>query len=182
MRYNRRDFIKHCVALYGSLLLFPACSTSKEKKTYRAFSEEESDCIGAICEQIIPTDEYPGAIDAGVVNYIDKILYQRFPNLKERYYAGIHAINKYCYDTHGNLFARLDWNLQTKILKDMEAHKLPEVYWTDISQGSFFWMVRNHTMQGFYGPPHHGGNKDYVSFRMMKLDYPFLAGQNRYGK
>lgn len=182
MRYNRRDFIKHCIALYGSLLVLPACNTMKKGKGYRSFSDEQSDCIGAICEQIIPTDEYPGAVDAGVVNYIDKLLYQRFPELKERYVAGVHAIDTYCNDTHGNLFARLNWDLQTTILREMEAGKLPEVYWKDFSQQSFFWMVRNHTMQGFYGPPHHGGNKDYVSYRMMKLDYPFLVGQNRYEK
>ncbi len=182
MKCNRRDFIKQCAALYGSLLLLPACNMTGKEKTYMSFSNMQSDCIGAICEQIIPTDEYPGAIDAGVVNYIDKLLYQRFPELKERYLAGIQALDTYCTETFGKVFAALEWDRQTKILKEMEANKLPEKYWKDLSQGGFFWMVRTHTMQGFYGPPHHGGNKDYVSYRMMKLDYPFLVGQNRYGK
>jgi gluconate 2-dehydrogenase gamma chain len=35
-------------------------------------------------------------------------------------------------------------------------------------------------MQGFYGSPRHGGNRDYVSYKMMKLDYPHVIGQNRY--
>ena len=182
MKCNRRDFIKQCAAFYGSLLLLPACSLTKKENTYISFTDEQSDCIGAICEQIIPTDEFPGAIDAGVVNYIDKLLYQRFPELKERYYTGIRSINIYCSETFGKTFTGLEWDQQTTVLQDMEAGKLPESHWKDISQRSFFWMVRQHTMQGFYGPPHHGGNKDYVSYRMMKLDYPFLVGQNRYGK
>ena len=36
-------------------------------------------------------------------------------------------------------------------------------------------------MQGFYGSPRHGGNKDYVSYRMLGLEYPDIIGQNRYG-
>lgn len=183
MKYNRREFIKHCAALYGSLLFLPACQRrSGGKVSYRSFSEEQAECIAAICEQIIPTDEYPGAIEAGVVNYIDKLLYQRLPELKERYAAGIRALNACCAEKWGEVFARLEWQHQTHVLQEMETGKLPECYWQEVNQGGFFWMVRNHTMQGFYGPPHHGGNKDYVSYRMMKLDYPFLVGQNRYGK
>jgi len=35
-------------------------------------------------------------------------------------------------------------------------------------------------MQGFYGSPRHGGNKNNVSYKMMRLDYPVIIGQNRY--
>ena len=87
MRCNRRKFIKQCIALYGSLLLLPACDLKKGRQSFVSFTEEQADCIGAICEQIIPTDEYPGALDAGVLNYIDKQLYQRFPEQKARYEA-----------------------------------------------------------------------------------------------
>lgn len=66
------------------------------------------------------------------------------------------------------------------ILQKMENKQLPEKYWTDISQKEFFEMVLRNTMQGYYGSPRHGGNKNYTSFRMMKLDYPPLIGQNRY--
>jgi len=36
-------------------------------------------------------------------------------------------------------------------------------------------------MQGFYGNPRHGGNRDYASYRMLGLDYPQLVGQDRRG-
>ena len=79
---NRRAFIKRCFALYGSLLLIPACKKEMGRQQYRCFSIDESECLGAICEQFIPTDEYLGAKEAGVVNFIDKLLYQRFPELE----------------------------------------------------------------------------------------------------
>src|SRR5450759_5069201 len=37
---------------------------------YRFFSEAEAKLLIAICEQIIPRDDTPGATDAGVIYYI----------------------------------------------------------------------------------------------------------------
>ncbi|MDR1624650.1 MAG: gluconate 2-dehydrogenase subunit 3 family protein [Tannerellaceae bacterium] len=182
MKYNRRNFIKQCIALYGSTLLLPACSTRGKTQTYRSFSPLQADCLGAICEQIIPTDEYPGAIDSGVVNYIDRQIYIRFPELKELYHEGIQAVNSYCTSVYNKEFTALSWDDQTQLLLTMEKGELPEEHWEKASQREFFRIVRRNTMQGFYGAPHHGGNKDYISYRMMNLNYPFIAGQNRYGE
>ena len=44
----------------------------------------------------------------------------------------------------------------------------------------FFDLVRNHTMQGYYGSPRHGGNRDAVSWRMLGLDEPPLRGRAQY--
>ncbi|MCD7937324.1 MAG: gluconate 2-dehydrogenase subunit 3 family protein [Tannerellaceae bacterium] len=182
MKYNRRDFLRQCIALYGSAVLLPACTPAGKKQAYRSFSSAQADCIGAICEQIIPTDEYPGAIDAGVVNFIDRQIQIRFPEWKKMYEDGIRSINSYCKAIYKKEFAEVPWEEQTKILMAMERNELPEEYWQAISQRHFFHQVRYHTMMGFYGAPHHGGNKEYVSYRMMNLNYPFIAGQNRYGK
>lgn len=177
---DRRAFIKKCFALYGSLLLMPACKNEIGRQQYRCFSIDESECLGAICEQFIPTDDYLGAKEAGVVNFIDKLLYQRFPELKPDYKNGISALEKYSMETHRKTFANLSWEQQYVVLQQMERSELPETYWKDIPQRKFFDMVLRNTMQGYYGPPRHGGNKDYVSYHMMRLDYPLLIGQNRY--
>ena len=44
----------------------------------------------------------------------------------------------------------------------------------------FFDLVRAHTMQGYYGSPRHGGNRDAVSWRMLGLDEPPLRGRAQY--
>ena len=38
------------------------------------------------------------------------------------------------------------------------------------------------TMQVFYGAPRHGGNKNFMSYKMLGLDMPVVTGQNRYGR
>lgn len=178
---NRRAFIKKCItSFYGSLLLLPACNFEVKNKQYYSFTIAEAKCLAAICEQFIPADDYPGAKEAGVVNFIDKLLYQRFPDMKIKYLNGISSLENYCMIKFGKPFEELSWDDQYNILEYMEKGLLPQEYWEKISQQQFFNMVLRNTMQGFYGPPRHGGNKDYVSYRMMKLDFPLLIGQNRY--
>jgi len=64
-------------------------------------------------------------------------------------------------------------------MQSMEKGEIKSDLWK-VSPKEFFNKLLDRTMQGFYGSPRHGGNKDYVSFKMMRLDYPALIGQNRY--
>jgi len=47
-------------------------------------------------------------------------------------------------------------------------------------QRRFFELLRNHTMEGYYGSPRHGGNRDAVSWRMLGLAEPPVLGRSRY--
>ena len=40
--------------------------------------------------------------------------------------------------------------------------------------------MRNHTLEGYYGSPRHGGNRDAVSWRMLGLAEPPLRGRAQY--
>jgi len=44
----------------------------------------------------------------------------------------------------------------------------------------FFELVRMHTLEGYYGSPRHGGNRDAASWRMLGLDEPPLRGRAQY--
>ena len=182
MKINRRQFVKQAVICYGSLLLLPGCVRGTEKGSLRVFTKEEAECLGCICEQFIPTDDFIGARDAGVVNFIDKLLYQRFPELTDPYKNGLHSLDEFCSETYGKLFTQLEGNVQYSVMERMERGELTPSFWQKIDQKEFFNMALRNTMQGFYGSPRHGGNKDYASFRMMRLDFPLLIGQNRYEK
>jgi hypothetical protein len=46
----------------------------------------------------------------------------------------------------------------------------------------FFSMILTHVKQGFYGHPNHGGNAEYVSWRMLGIDAPSNVGRNVPGK
>jgi len=179
MNLTRRKFIRSLGLATGSLMLFPACG-GKPNSVWRFLTEAEAVTIIAIAEQIIPADQDPGATDAGVVNFIDKQLTGFYSNLQEIYRKGIDALNQYCSQKHGQLFENLEWNKQTEVLKLMEKNAIDGEYWKEYSASRFFRMLRDHSMQGFYGSPRHGGNKDYVSYKMIRIDFPHVIGQNRY--
>ncbi len=179
MIQSRRTFLKTLGALYGSVLLLPAC-TSTSASPYRVFTAEEADCLIALCEQVIPADHDPGATDAGVIHFIDKLLFERFPQLLPSYRQGLRALDASCREMFGQPLTSLTVDRQIEVMQAMEANKLPEGHWQEVRASSFFSQVVRHTMMGFYGSPRHGGNRNYVSYRMMKLDFPLVVGQNRY--
>lgn len=175
---NRRDFIKAAGLAFGSVLLFPACL--KQQGPYRFFTDEEARCLVAVCEQIIPKDESPGATDAGVINYIDRQLSGVFHYDQDTYRKGIKNLQSYCNNQYGKAFEAMDAHHQVQVLTLLEGNQLSENEWDDTKPSDFFNLVLGHTMQGFYGSPIHGGNKDYMSFEMLRIDYPLVIGQNRY--
>jgi gluconate 2-dehydrogenase gamma chain len=169
MALDRRSFLKTGAAGFGSILLMPSCL--KQLSPYQFFSNEEALCVIALCEQIIPEDEYGGgATEAGVINYIDRQLVAVFSYDQVRYQQGVEALQQSCLERYGKRFETLDSATQLETLQSIEGGELQ----------SFFSLVISHTMQGFYGSPRHGGNKNYMSYKMMGLDYPLVIGRNHY--
>jgi gluconate 2-dehydrogenase gamma chain len=176
--FNRRDFIKSAGLAFGSVMLFPSCL--KQINTYRFFTPDEAKCVIALCEQIIPKDKSPGATDAGVIYYIDRQLAGVFHYDQQTYRNGIKNLQTWCTKKSGKLFELLVATEQQKVMKMMESNQIKETEWPQAQASEFFNLVLSHTMQGFYGSPIHGGNKDYMSFEMLRIDYPLVIGQNRY--
>lgn len=177
---GRRDFLKSGILGMGGLLLLPSCL--KNYNAWQFLTEEEARCLSAVCEQIIPTDEYgPGAASAGVVFYIDKQLNEVFRDEQEDYRNGISLMQKSANQLHGMNFEDLGIDQQKRFLEQMEQGENTSLSAEQNGeQSAFFRKMVQHTMQGFYGSPRHGGNRNYISYRLMKLDYPYIVGQNRY--
>lgn len=157
------------------------------------FTPDEWAFVNAACDCLIPKDQVgPGAVELGVPQYIDRQLqtgygdasrwymqgpfqkgapefgYQSKLTPKEQYRLGIRAIDAYC-KTHfgGKTFAQLEKTQQIAFLKDVEGGKIPD----DFNMKSFFsgFLLKN-TMEGYFGDPMYGGNKDMGSWKM--IGYP----------
>ena len=179
MVLNRRAFLKTGVAGFGSIMLMPSCL--KQGSPYRFFTLAEATCVIALCEQIIPADTYGGgATEAGVIHYIDKQLVAVFDYDQVIYQQGISSLQQSSLDLHHKRFEALDFDTRNNFLKKLEEGELPDKHWGELNQNRFFRLVISHTMQGFYGAPRHGGNKNYMSYKMMGLDFPLVVGRNHY--
>jgi gluconate 2-dehydrogenase gamma chain len=134
-----------------------SCSRGK-----RFLTLEEVRTLEAMCAQIIPSDQDPGAKEAGVVNYIDLQLTKHFKEHRPAYRKGLAAID----NLSGGDFVGLSDARQQEVLHQAEQQEKP-----------FFDLVVAHTMQGFYGDPRHGGNRDRVSWEMLGLPFPQVRGR-----
>jgi gluconate 2-dehydrogenase gamma chain len=127
--------------------------------------------VDAICGQIIPADDFPGARQAGVVYFIDLQLTRHYRKFRDSYRKGIAALDKASSGRFGKPFADLAVERQTEILAEEETNG-----------SEFFDLVRTHAMQGFYGDPRHGGNRGEVSWKMLGLPTPPVRGRLPYEK
>jgi gluconate 2-dehydrogenase gamma chain len=137
--------------------------------------------VEAISEQIIPTDEWPGGREAGVVNFLDLQLIGPYHRFQETYHKGLAALQNTCENKFNSKFENLSWDKQTDVLHKMEAGELDGDVWSKGFSTNFFELVRSHCLQGYYGSPRHGGNKNYISYNMIGIDEPPIIGENRQG-
>jgi gluconate 2-dehydrogenase gamma chain len=153
------------VAAGGTAVTLPRLGN----RPFRFFTAEEAATVDAICEQLIPADSDPGAKQARVVNYIDIQLTRHFRKHQRAYRQGIAAVDDASRSRFSKRFVELTAGQQVEVLKHIEA-----------KSRSFFELVLNHTRQGFYGDPRHGGNRDMASWKMLGLPYPPVRGRIHY--
>jgi len=83
--------------------------------------------------------------------------------------ACLRAIDQASQSQFGKRFAALAAAQQDTLLAAMEARRAP-----------FFELIRDHTMQGFYGDPRHGGNREYASWVMLGVPPAPIRGRQLY--
>jgi len=177
-KLSRRRFLKLAGAGTGGVLLFAGCA--KPASAWRFFTNAEAKLTDALADQIIPPDEWPGGSESGVTNFIDKQLIGPYLRFQNDYRTGLRGIEDSCETLHHKKFEALNFFEQTTFLELMEAGKLTGTIWVNGFDRKFFSIFRDHSMQAYYGSSRHGGNKDNISYKMLKLDYPLIIGQNRY--
>ena len=190
---KRREFIELSGASFGGLLIYTLAgepivvdARDKAKVPLRFFTAQEAKVIVAACERIFPANESgPGATQAGVVIYIDRQLagpygtdkyrytqepfvesapqhgYQGKDNPQQIYRAGIATL--------GSDFVQLDGAQQDAQLSGIE-------------KSYFFQLLRQHTIEGMFCDPMHGGNVDLIGWQMLGYPGPQMSYRAQIGQ
>ncbi len=191
---KRRGFIELSAQGLGGLLIYglsgaPTVVSAqgvKVKVALRFFTQQEAKVIVAACERIFPADENgPGATQAGVVVYIDRQLAGPYGTDKYRYtqppfvdsgpghgYQGKEspqAIYRAGIRKLGSDFAALTGTQQDERLRAVE-------------KTHFFRLLRQHTIEGMFCDPMHGGNADLVGWQMLGYPGPQMSYRAQIGK
>jgi gluconate 2-dehydrogenase gamma chain len=138
----------------------------KAPSNWRFFTDDQARTVDAVVAQLIPAGPGPGAREAGVVHYIDIQLATRFRKHQKAYREGLANIDYISRKDYGKPFADLADDQQIAALNTVEERAR-----------TFFQLFLNHTRQGFYGDPRHGGNRDRVSWKLLGLPFPPVRGR-----
>jgi gluconate 2-dehydrogenase gamma chain len=162
---NRRELLVGSAAAGAALM--SGCFS--RRTPWEFFTEGEACTLAVLCDQIIPADDYPSASQAGAVTFIDRQLVRHYEPHQRAYRDGLRLVDQLSNSRFGADPERISLAQQLEIAARVEK-QAPE----------FFELVRRHTLQGYYGSPRHGGNRDAVSWRMLGLDEPPLRGRAQY--
>ncbi len=168
-KMDRRDFVKS-IAASGTVAMsgWPALAElspvdTPPQPTYKVFTTGQAAMVGAIAEQLIPKDQYPGGKEAGVVQFIDSKLAGPYGEFYvDRYQLGLKLLDQVSQKLAGGVFVSLNSGQQQKVLSSLEAGIDAEP-----AAREFFGLIREHTFEGYYGDPEHGANRNGESWKMI---------------
>ncbi len=163
---TRRQFV--AAGALGGAALAIGCRSQKTG-SWEFLSDEQARTLGAVCDQIIPADEFPSATQAGTLNYIDRQLIRHYRRHQDIYKRGLEEVETLSHGRFGKRLDAISSAQQLEIVNDLSQ-----------KERRFFELVRSHTFEGYYGSPRHGGNRDAVSWRMLGLAEPPVLGRAQY--
>ena len=168
---SRRELMVQSGLYGGSLWMLvnmprPRAVAAAQASTHRqVLTEAQWKTVEAVTARIIPTDHEPGAVEANCVNFIDKVLAHEDAKLKPLYDGGVVGLDAVATRRFEKAFVDLAAEQQDEVLVAVESGK-PEGWSAGVPAADFFAVVRMHTIVGFLADPTHGGNRDYVGWKV----------------
>jgi len=127
-----------------------------------------SETIRAVVDCLIPPDDFPGAYEAGVCNYLDRLLQTDLAEHADFFRAGIDAIDTEALAQYNARFEALTPDQQIAILAGIDSGAV-KTSWP-VAPSRFFEMLVNTTAEGYYSDPQQGGNRGCASWVMTGFE------------
>jgi gluconate 2-dehydrogenase gamma chain len=207
---QRRGFLRRVIAVVpataiatGTAVSQVACTDGKVPQTTGAagtpagkyaptyLNDPEWAFVNAAVAHLIPADDLgPGAIEAGVPEFIDRQLetpwghgrlwymqgpfqpdavpemgYQNNMTPRDIFRHGVADCDAWCKQNRdGKTFATLDKAQQEEVLHMLDGKKIDL---PNVPTKLFFTYLLNGARQGFFADPIYGGNKDMVGWKLI---------------
>lgn len=150
------------VTLNMPILLATGAAANASLKSgdgYQNLSAEQATQLGAFADQIIPPDESPGAVETGVVYFIDGALGSFMAGSKPMVEAGLLAWNQKARAMNAGVdrFSGLSKPEQTDLLKGEE-------------DTAVFGLLRLLVLFGMFSSPKYGGNRNEEGWKLIGFD------------
>jgi gluconate 2-dehydrogenase gamma chain len=170
IEHARRAFLRQSLlAVRNSMIILSlpailqssaiASEAMRQGNSFSTLHAEEATELAAIAARIIPSDETPGANEAGVIHFIDNVLGTSRKEVLSPLREGLAALQVAVRDTHGDIkFSELDAQQQDSLLRTME-------------DSPFFSTMRYLTIAGMFSLPEYGGNRDHAGWKLIGFEH-----------
>jgi gluconate 2-dehydrogenase gamma chain len=120
---------------------------------------EQAEEIEAAASRIIPSDDTPGAREAGVIYFIDRALATFAADQLDDYAKGLPVLQAKKREMFPNTpkFSQTTPEQQDAVLKALEGQPI-------------FELMLTHTIMGFLADPARGGNRGEVGWKLIGFD------------
>jgi gluconate 2-dehydrogenase gamma chain len=127
-------------------------------------TDEQNAVLEAALARLIPADELgPGAIEAGVAQYIRAALGDWHRIHVDTYAQGLAALGRRALTDHGCAFAECGDAERDELLAGVEH---------DETTGPFFELLRAHAIEGMFGDPRWGANAGRAGWELLGYGGP----------
>jgi gluconate 2-dehydrogenase gamma chain len=183
---RRRHFLTLSAASLGGVLVYSlerkgSLLTAQNKRlriALRFFNESEALIVAAAASRIFPTDDSgPGAREAGVAIYIDRQLAGPYGRDRYRYTQGPFEDAPPELGYQGKATPREIYREGLKHLKgfDRLTPEEQDKHLQQIESSRFFSLLRQHTIEGMFSDPIHGGNTDMIGWQLVGFPGPRMS-------
>ena len=126
-----------------------------------------SETLRALVERIVPADDYASGWQAGVGDFLRRIVERDLADRAAVLSAGLDLLDAEARARYDDTpFAGLPHAAQDTVITDLLADDCVQ-HWEPVPANEFLRMMIDLTVQGYYGDPANGGNRDAVSWDMI---------------
>jgi gluconate 2-dehydrogenase gamma chain len=147
---------------------------------FEFFTPEEAKEIDAIAARIIPSDDLPGAREAGTVYFIDRGLTTFATDDQKTYREGLPEFQARVAEMLSGVskFSALNADQQDELLHSFDDSsqqgQRQRRFRSRPGAGNFFETLRQHTIVAFLIDPYYGGNHDGVGWKVIGREHEHM--------
>ncbi len=139
-----------------------ASEAARRGDGFTLLNDEEGAQLTAFAERIIPSDDGPGAVEAGAVHFMDFVLQDHEAANLDFVRGGLSALGDRVRQagSASGLLGDLDPADQITLMRALES-----------DDPGLFGYLRLLVLAGTFSHPDYGGNRDQLGWRMVGLEY-----------
>lgn len=167
---SRREFLGQ-LAIGGGALAAASCKPRARKPVEpngKSLEGQELALCAAACDRLFPADRDPGAVELGVVDYIDARLARsgrRVTQARRRFQRGLALLRDWTQERQGKDFTLLKPAAQDIELASFAAESGDEGF-------AFVRQLVRLTLEGVFADPIYGGNRGSAGWKIIGFEAP----------